>query len=152
MSETTVRFIVTSDDGEVMPSQVIPTKAHADDAAFDIRAAEEVNLFARDTKLVNTGIALAIPEGYAGLVMPRSGLALKHAITVLNGPGLIDPGYRGDIGVILHNAGHEPFHVKPGDRIAQLLFIKTADVELRSSAWLSHSEREDAGFGSTGVA
>lgn len=130
----------------------LPTRAHADDAAFDLVASENVYLKPGDTRIVSCAFKMAIPEGFAGLVLPRSGLAGREGLTVLNAPGLIDPGYRGDIGVVLMNLGRDGYRGYAGDRIAQLLFIRTADVELRHSAWLPHSERADAGFGSTGVA
>jgi dUTP pyrophosphatase len=147
------------------------TKAHADDAAYDLRAAESGHLPAGDRMPVKTGLRLAIPVGFAGLVLPRSGLAMKHGITVLNAPGLIDPGYRGEVGVILHNAScpvYEPyddgnlafdnlngFRFERGDRIAQLIIIGVGDFELvywspAAFESLLETTRSEGGFGSTG--
>lgn len=158
MTKQTVRFIVTGEGAQE------PTKAHADDAAFDLYAClpdwydeeEQAHirggcfLEAGDIARVNTGIAVQIPEGHAGLVLPRSGLAVKHGITIINAPGLIDPGYSGNVQVALWNTSKLDYTVQNGDRIAQLLIVQTAPVELRRSAWLSHSERADGGFGSSG--
>lgn len=129
-----------------------PTKAHPDDAAYDLRAAHDFAIDRGNSLLINTGVRIAIPEGYAGLVLPRSGLALNNGLTVLNAPGLIDPGYRGDIGVILANlTGSKNWHIgKTGDRIAQLLIIKTADVRFQHTTQLRDTDRGDSGFGSTG--
>ena len=102
--------------------------------------------------LVPTGLAVAIPEGHAGFVQPRSGLALHHGITVLNTPGLIDSGYRGELVVVLHNTGAEqPFHVAVGDRIAQLVILAVPAVEPRQVDELPESERSVRGFGSSAV-
>ena len=135
-------------------------KAHDDDAAYDLRAAESLNLYPFTPALIKTGVRVAIPEGYAGLVLPRSGLAAKHSITVLNSPGLIDPGYRGEISVVLIKLeGHQAkdFHpIRAGDRIAQLLLIKTANLtpvyksESVFNVIAAATERGEGGFGSTG--
>jgi dUTP pyrophosphatase len=101
--------------------------------------------------MVRTGVKLEIPNGYVGLVHPRSGLALNHGITVLNAPGTIDSGYRGEVGVVLQNTTHIPFAVKPGDRIAQLLIQKVETVKFEFVDVLDDTERGDGGFGSTGV-
>ena len=99
-----------------------------------------------------TGVAIAVPPGLAGLVLPRSGLALRHGITTLNAPGLIDPGYRGEVGVILHNAGAEPYTVEPGDRIAQLVLVPCATPATRIVDALPEGgdDRGAGGFGSSG--
>jgi dUTP pyrophosphatase len=100
---------------------------------------------------VKTGLAVEIPQGHAGLVLPRSGLALKHGISLVNAPGLIDAGYRGEIGVLLLNTDPaEIFRVEPGDRIAQLLVLPFVELEPTEVAELPNSERGDGGFGSTG--
>ena len=100
--------------------------------------------------MVPTGIAVAVPDGYAGLVVPRSGLAARHGIGVVNGPGLLDAGYRGEIGVILINHGAEPFTVERGDRIAQLVVLPVVVQEFIEVDELPPSPRGDGGFGSTG--
>src|SRR5437764_6598789 len=104
---------------------IIPSRAYEGDAGLDLAACERVELGAGERAIVGTGLAVAIPEGYAGFVQPRSGLAAKHGITIVNTPGLIDSGYRGELKVILLNTdGSEPFVVEPGMRIAQLLVIE----------------------------
>lgn len=130
-----------------------PSRSHADDAAFDLRATCMHVLHAGDRGLVETGLELAIPEGHAGLILPRSGLALKHGVTVLNAPGLIDPGYRGRVGVVLHNTSQQTFYVEVGDRVAQLLVVRLPDVEFTETFALPApaSERGVGGFGSSGV-
>lgn len=129
----------------------VPTYAREGDAGADLRAAESVKIMQGNRALVKTGISIALPEGYVGLVHPRSGLALKHGITVLNTPGTIDSGYRGEIGVILYNAGFEPFEVNVGDRIAQLVIQKFETAEFEIVDVLNETERGDGGFGSSGV-
>lgn len=101
--------------------------------------------------LINTGIMMAIPVGHTGLICPRSGLALKHSITVLNAPGVIDPDFRGELRVLLINHGSETFHVKPGDRIAQLVIVPTLRAVLNTVSHLPDTLRGSGGFGSTGV-
>lgn len=131
----------------------LPEAMTAGASGFDLRAAvkEPVTLYPGERKLIPTGIAIAMPEGVEAQVRPRSGLALKHWITVLNTPGTIDADYRGEIGVILINLGFEPFTVKRGDRIAQLVFQVVPRVELVEVEELPPSERGTGGFGSTGV-
>jgi dUTP pyrophosphatase len=131
---------------------VAPFPAHPGDAGFDLHAAESARVDPGERASVGTGLALAIPEGLAGLVLPRSGLALRHGITTLNAPGLIDPGYRGEVGVILHNAGAEPYVVEPGDRIAQLLLVPCATPATRMVDALREGgdDRGAGGFGSSG--
>ncbi|HKZ21501.1 MAG TPA: dUTP diphosphatase [Acidimicrobiia bacterium] len=128
----------------------IPKAAHPGDAGFDIAASEAVDLMPGERALVSTGLALAIPEGYAGLVIPRSGLAIRHGISVVNGPGLYDSGYRGEMMVILINHGTEPLHIEVGDRIAQLVIVAIPDVRFEEVEELSDSDRGVSGFGSTG--
>lgn len=128
----------------------IPVRAHADDAGLDLHSAEAATLEPGARASVGTGLAVAIPAGHAGLVLPRSGLAAKHGIALVNAPGLIDPGYRGEVRVLLLNTDRgEAFEIEPGDRIAQLLvtpFAAAAPVE----AELDETERGVAGFGSSG--
>jgi dUTP pyrophosphatase len=129
----------------------LPTRAHEGDAGLDLYAAEAARLGPGERASVATGIAVAIPSGYAGLVLPRSGLAKRHGITLPNAPGLIDSGYRGELRVLLLNADPmEPFDVAPGDRIAQLVVTPLADAEPVEVASLDETPRGLAGFGSSG--
>ena len=130
---------------------LFPRKAHEDDAAFDLRSRVDVVIPSGKITLVPTGVFMELPVGYEAQVRPRSGLALKHGITVLNTPGTIDAGYRGEVGVILINAGENDFTVARGDRIAQMVVQKLADVELVAAEQLSDTSRGAGGFGSTGV-
>jgi dUTP pyrophosphatase len=134
------------------PELALPTQQHPDDAGYDLHAREDVVLAAGGGRaLVPTGIAVAIPSGYAGLVMPRSGLALKHGVTCLNTPGLIDPLYRGELKVLLVNTDPtEPYEVHRGDRIAQLVVTAVAMVEWHVVDDLDTTSRDTFGFGSTG--
>ena len=130
---------------------VVPRRAYDGDAGLDLSACERVELAPGERALVGTGLAVAIPSGYAGYVQPRSGLAAKHGITIVNTPGLVDPGYRGELKVILLNTdAHEPFVVEPGMRIAQLVLVAVPDAELREVQALPASERGEGGFGSSG--
>ena len=130
----------------------MPAYAYAGDAGLDLRAAEHAVLKPFERKLVSCGIALAIPQGYAGFVLPRSGLAAKHGISLVNAPGLIDSNYRGEVKAILVNldAEHE-FVVNHGDRIAQLVIMATPLVALVERDELSETGRGEGGFGSSGV-
>lgn len=128
-----------------------PSRAHDGDAGYDLRAAEEAHLEPGDRASVGTGIALAIPDGCAGLVLPRSGLAARHGISVVNAPGLIDAGYRGEVRVLLLNTDRsEAFEVGVGDRIAQLVVVRHEAPQLIESEALDESARGAGGFGSTG--
>lgn len=129
----------------------LPAYAQADDAGLDLHAAEAVTLAPGARALVPTGIALAIPPGFAGLVLPRSGLALRHGVTVLNTPGLIDAGYRGEVKVLLVNHGQAPVTLDRGDRVAQLVVHRVERVVLAPVAALPDSTRGTGGFGSSGV-
>jgi len=135
------------------PDLQMPSYATDGDAGADLVAAESVTLAPRGGRaLVATGAAIAIPAGYAGFVQPRSGLAYKHGVTVLNTPGLIDSGYRGELKVLLVNTDPEtPFEVVRGDRIAQLVIQQVEHVSFVEVDELPSSERGDGGFGSTGV-
>jgi dUTP diphosphatase len=128
-----------------------PTQAHEGDAGYDLHAAEGATIGPGERASVGTGIAVAIPEGQAGLVIPRSGLAARHGISVVNAPGLIDSGYRGEVRVLLLNTdATEPFAIEPGDRIAQLVLVRTEAEELEEVAELDETARGMGGFGSTG--
>jgi dUTP pyrophosphatase len=129
-----------------------PARAHHGDAGYDLYAAEAAVVPAGARASVSTGIALEIPEGWAGLVLPRSGLAARHGITLTNAPGLIDAGYRGEVRVLLLNTdATEPFEVAPGDRIAQLMLVRHSAPDLEESDSLAESARGGGGFGSTGI-
>lgn len=133
------------------PNAIVPTQANPDDAGFDLYSIEEVNLEPFARAAVRTGISIALPKGTVGLVHPRSGLALKQGLAVLNAPGTIDAGYRGEIKVILINL--DPNHdilIKPGDRIAQLVIQEFKSVEFELVNELAASDRGTGGFGSSG--
>jgi len=146
-SNSVVRIEVTRDD----PALALPGYAREGDAGLDLTAAATVTLPPSGWHLVPTGLRVAIPEGYAGLVLPRSGLALRMGVTVLNAPGLIDSGYRGEIGVLLINHGTEAVTIGRGERIAQLVIQPVAQALLVEVRELRVSERGAGGFGSTGV-
>ena len=130
----------------------MPARAYAGDAGFDLAACERVELEPGERALVGTGLAVAIPEGHAGFVQPRSGLASRHGITIVNTPGLVDSGYRGELRVALLNTDRrETFVVERGMRIAQLVVVPLPEVELVEVDELPESERGVRGFGSTRV-
>lgn len=129
----------------------LPNYQHfGEDCGMDIRSRYKYTLKPGEYKLIKTGIKLAIPKGYGGFVYPRSGLALKHGITVLNADGVIDPGYRGELGVILINHSDKNFEIDKDDRIAQLIIHKVFDIEWQEVDSLTDSERSEGGFGHTG--
>lgn len=129
----------------------LPTRAHPGDAGLDLHAAEECTIAPGERAMVATGIAVELPEGHAGLVVPRSGLAARHGISVVNAPGLIDAGYRGEVKVLLLNTDlQEPFEVTAGMRIAQLVVMPVAIAEPVEAEELTGSARGDGGFGSSG--
>jgi dUTP pyrophosphatase len=129
---------------------VVPTRAYDGDAGLDLSACERVELGPGERALVGTGLAVAIPEGHAGLVQPRSGLASRHGITIVNTPGLVDSGYRGELRIILLNTdANEPFVVEPGMRIAQLVVVAVPELEPLEVDELPASERGVRGFGSS---
>jgi len=128
-----------------------PTTAHIGDAAVDLQCRVDVQLEPGDRATVPTGLAVAIPEGYAGLVLARSGHAMRSGIGVVNGPGLIDSGYRGEISVLLINHGTKKVSFETGDRIAQLAIIPVASLEWIESDDLDETTRGEGGFGSTGT-
>ncbi len=129
----------------------VPDQAHPGDAGVDLRAREAVELAAGERAVVPTGVAVAIPEGYVGLVAPRSGLAARRGLGVVNAPGVVDAGYRGEVNVILINHGNEPVKLERGERIAQLLVVPIVDSEFFEVDELPESSRGDGGFGSTGT-
>jgi dUTP pyrophosphatase len=130
---------------------IVPGRAYDGDAGFDLAACEQVELEPGARAVVGTGIAVAIPPGHAGLVLPRSGLAARNGVSVVNSPGLIDEGYRGEVKVVLLNTDlTSRFVVEPGMRIAQLVVVPIPTVELVDVAELPSSERGDGGFGSSG--
>ena len=130
---------------------VLPSQAYAGDAGMDLTACERVEIPPGGRAVVGTGVAVAIPAGHAGLVVPRSGLAARHGLGIVNAPGLIDAGYRGEVKAILHNTDHhEPVVVEPGMRIAQLVLVQLPAVELVEVEELPQSERGPGGLGSSG--
>ncbi len=132
------------------PEATIPERAYAADAGLDLAACERVELGPGERQTVGTGLAVAIPEGHAGFVQPRSGLAARHGITIVNSPGLIDAGYRGELRVVLLNTdSRERFTVEPGMRIAQLVVVALPKLELLEVDELPASERGVRGFGSS---
>jgi len=134
------------------PAARLPERAYEHDAAYDLFAAEAVTLPPLTRTVVGTGIALGLPSHLAALTLPRSGLAARHGISIVNAPGLIDPGYRGEVRIILHNTDHErEFHVSTGDRIAQLLFLPLTAVSLVEQEDLDDTQRGRRGFGSSGT-
>lgn len=136
----------------VDPRAVLPTRAYSGDAGLDLYALDEAELGPGERASVRTGIALEIAEGQAGLVLPRSGLARRHGISVVNAPGLIDAGYRGEVEVLLLNTDRsEPFSIAAGDRIAQLVIVSVHAPEVLEVQELALSERGSGGFGSSGA-
>lgn len=133
-------------DSELPP----PSRAHSDDAGWDLVTSVDVELEPGDRSAVPTGMAVAIPPGHAGLVLPRSGHARRHGIAVVNGPGLIDPGYRGEISVLLINHGSDPVTFTRGERIAQLVIVAVPEVTWRETSSLDDTDRGAGGFGSSG--
>lgn len=129
----------------------LPRYAHPGDAGLDLCAAESTRLAAGERTAVSTGLAVAIPEGWVGLVHPRSGLALRQGLTVLNAPGTIDTGYRGEVKVLLVNLGREPVTITQGDRIAQLLLQRVGRALVTETDYLDETVRGGGGFGSTGL-
>ena len=135
---------------KLRPDAVVPTRAYAGDAGLDLAACERVELPPGERASVGTGLAVAIPDGHAGFVQPRSGLAARHGLTIVNTPGLVDSGYRGELRVILLNTdAREPFVVEPGMRIAQLVVLPVPELELVEVDELPESERGVRGFGSS---
>jgi len=131
---------------------VLPSRAHSGDAGFDLSACEEITIGVGERAAVGTGIAVEIPDGHAGLVVPRSGLALRHGISMVNSPGVIDAGYRGEVRLLLLNTDDaSAFTVEPGMRVAQLLVVPLADIELIETDEATATDRGAGGFGSSGL-
>lgn len=129
-----------------------PERAHAHDAGYDLRAAEDASIAPGARASVGTGIAVAVPHGFAGLVLPRSGLAARHGITLPNAPGLIDSGYRGELRVLLLNTdAGQAFEVATGDRIAQLVVVRAEELSFEEVPELDETARAAGGFGSSGI-
>ena len=134
------------------PDAQMPAGAYPGDAGLDLASVEDVVLAPGERRTVGTGLAVAIPAGHGGFVQPRSGLAARHGITVVNSPGLIDSGYRGELKVVLLNTdAAEPFRIRPGDRIAQLVVLALPEVEVIEASDLPPSDRAERGFGSSTV-
>jgi dUTP pyrophosphatase len=135
----------------IHPDAVLPAYAHEGDAGMDVRSVADVVVAPGGRALVPTGLVMLLPPGYEAQVRPRSGLALKHGVTVLNTPGTIDSGYRGEVGVILANFGDSEFHVGKGDKIAQIVVAPVTRAEVVESDTVDSTDRGAGGFGSTGV-
>ena len=134
----------------IHPDAVLPAYAHPSDAGMDIRSVADMTVPARGRALVPTGLVVLLPPLYEAQVRPRSGLALKHGITVLNTPGTIDSGYRGEIGVILFNSSDVDFQIKKGDRVAQVVIAPVTQPVIEEAQEIDETDRRAGGFGSTG--
>lgn len=141
----TVKFLKSD------PDAILPSYAHPGDAGMDVRSVEKLTIEPGGRKLVHTGLVMILPQGYEAQVRPRSGLALKSGVTVLNAPGTIDEGYRGEVGVILANFGTEPFKVEKGAKIAQIVIAPCIQANIAETFEMDSTERGSGGFGSTGV-
>ena len=134
------------------PAAKLPVRAHDDDAGYDLHALQAAILAPGDRATIRTGVAIELPAGHAGLVLPRSGLAARHGIAIVNSPGLIDAGYRGELKVLLLNTDRSAtFEVKAGDRIAQLVIVAVAAPPVVEADALAATVRGEGGFGSSGV-
>ena len=133
------------------PAATLPSYAHPGDAGMDIRSIEDLVIDPGARKLVHTGLVMMRPPGYEAQVRPRSGLALRNGVTVLNTPGTIDEGYRGEVGVVLANFGSEPFRVEKGSKIAQVVVAPCTRAKIEETVEIDSTERGEGGFGSTGV-
>lgn len=145
-AKTELFYLLAPEDAELLPQ-----KQHENDAGYDLRSRVDITLAPGEFAGVPTGVRLELPTGWLADVRPRSGLAFKFGVTVLNAPGTIDAGYRGEVQAILINHGKSPFVIRRGDRIAQLLFWKQPECVLIPKTALSESARGEGGFGSTGV-
>lgn len=142
----TVPFKTTSSDA------LRPVRAYQGDAGYDLFSIESLELKPFERRLINTGLRIQIPEGFGGFILPRSGLALKQGLSLVNAPGLIDSNYRGELGVIAINLDPDnAIHIKAGDRIAQLVIMRVEDVTFEATEALHESQRGEGGFGSSGV-
>ena len=137
---------------KINPDAILPAYAHQGDAGLDVRSVEDLTIPPGKRALVKTGLVMELPSDAEAQVRPRSGLALKFGVTVLNSPGTIDSGYRGEVGVILINHGDQPFEVRKGDRIAQIVIAPCIHADIVEVESLDSSERGSGGFGSTGRA
>lgn len=135
----------------IHPDAVLPAYAHKSDAGMDVRSVADLVIAPGKRALVPTGLVMLLPPGYEAQVRPRSGLALKHGVTVLNTPGTIDSGYRGEVGVILANFGDSDFAVRKGDKIAQIVIAPVTQPDIVESDTVDSTDRGAGGFGSTGV-
>ena len=135
----------------VHPDAVLPSYAHPSDAGMDVRSVEDLTLAPGKRALVHTGLVMLLPPLYEAQVRPRSGLALKNGVTVLNSPGTIDSGYRGEVGVILINLGDADFAVRKGDKVAQLVIAPVTQPDVVEVSEIDETDRGSSGFGSTGV-
>jgi dUTP pyrophosphatase len=136
---------------KVHQDAIIPHYAHHGDSGMDVYSIEDKILEPGETALIRTGLKLAVPENYEVQVRPKSGLALKHSVTLVNAPGTIDSGYRGEVGVILINLGHEPYHVKKHTKIAQFVVCPVIHATVNEVQSLDDTVRGEGGFGSTGL-
>ena len=136
---------------KIHPDAVLPSYAHPSDAGMDVRSVEDLTIAPGKRALVHTGLVMLLPPMYEAQVRPRSGLALKSGVTVLNTPGTIDSGYRGEVGVILANFGEADFLVKRGDKIAQIVIAPVTQPEIVETTEVDETDRGSGGFGSTGV-
>ena len=136
---------------KIHPDATLPAYAHPGDAGMDVRSVADLEIGPGERALVPTGLVMALPPGYEAQVRPRSGLALKRGVTVLNSPGTIDEGYRGEVGVILANFGNEPFPVRKGDRIAQIVVAPVVQARVEETFETDYTDRGAGGFGSTGI-
>ncbi len=135
---------------KIHPDAILPAYAHEGDAGMDVRSVEDVVIPRGGRALVHTGLVMALPMGWEAQVRPRSGLALKHGVTVLNTPGTIDAGYRGEVGVILANFGDSDFSAAKGDKVAQIVIAPVTRAEIVETESVDETERGAGGFGSTG--
>ena len=136
---------------KIHPSAMLPAYAHASDAGMDVRSVEDVTIPARGRALIHTGLVMLLPKGYEAQVRSRSGLAIKNGVSVLNSPGTIDSGYRGEVGVILANFGDADFEIKAGDKIAQIVVAPVTLAAVEEVDEIDETDRGTGGFGSTGV-
>ena len=136
---------------KIHPDAVLPSYAHPSDAGMDVRSVEDLTLAPGKRALVHTGLVMLLPPQYEAQVRPRSGLALKNGVTVLNSPGTIDSGYRGEVGVILINLGDVDFTVRKGDKVAQLVIAPVTQPDVVEVSEIDETDRGAGGFGSTGV-
>ena len=136
---------------KISEDAIIPFKAHKDDAGMEACITENITIKTGERKLIKTGLAIALPENYEAQIRPRSGLALKNGITVLNTPGTIDEGYRGEIGIILINLSKEEFKIEKGMKVAQMVIQPTLNLNIEEVCELTETSRGIGGFGSTGI-